>query len=107
MNRNSRESRVGAQRMEDTMEAENNRLHDQLRMQTGALKEIAIAIDDELQVHNKMLGSLQEDMLGADTLLGSTIGRLGKVTGLGSNKFMCYLIGFCVFVFIVLWYLVR
>lgn len=107
MSRNSRESRIGAQRMEDTLESENNRLQEQLRAQTAALKDVAISIDDELQHHKSLLNSLQDDMLGADTMLGQTMNRLGQVTGLGSSKIMCYLIGFCVFVFILLWYLVR
>eukprot|EP00037_Helgoeca_nana_P001171 m.25521 g.25521 ORF g.25521 m.25521 type:complete len:119 (+) comp11520_c0_seq1:1466-1822(+) len=97
----------GADTTEAFMEQENNSLHMQLLAQTKAMKEIAIDIGDEVKVHNSLLDGLQADMLSAEGLLGGTVNRLSKVTGLKSNSVLCYLVGFCVFVFILMWYMMK
>lgn len=41
-------------------------------------------------------------------LLGGSMNRLAKITGAkSSSTLMCYLVGFCVAVFILIWYLIR
>ena len=40
-------------------------------------------------------------------LLSGARSRLEKLTGSSGNSFMCYLVGFCVFVFCVIWYMAR
>ena len=55
------------------------------------------------------VASLQDEDMGlTGSLLGGSMARLGKITGAkSSSTVMCYLVGFCVVVFIVIWYLIR
>eukprot|EP00035_Acanthoeca_spectabilis_P022106 m.442037 g.442037 ORF g.442037 m.442037 type:complete len:112 (+) comp18741_c0_seq1:157-492(+) len=99
--------RGGGEMTEEFMEQENNAMHQQLLAQTRAMKEIAIDIGDEVKVHNSLLEGLQADIDSAQGLLGGTVNRLSKVTGLKSNSVLCYLVGFCVFVFILMWYMIS
>lgn len=47
------------------------------------------------------------DFEGLGGLLGGSMRRLSKLTASGGSKVMCYLIGFVVSVFFVIWYLIR
>eukprot|EP00038_Savillea_parva_P014317 m.10704 g.10704 ORF g.10704 m.10704 type:complete len:120 (+) comp2771_c0_seq1:302-661(+) len=97
----------GNEMTESFLEAENNSMHNELLAKTMAMKEIAIDIGDEVKVHNSLLDGLRDDMLSTEGLLGGTVNRLTKVTGLKSNSVLCYLVGFCVFVFILMWYMIK
>jgi len=89
------------------LQKENDAMHDQLFAQAKVMKELAIDIGEEVKVHNSILDGIRDDMLSAEGLLGGTVQKLTKVTGLKSHSVLCYLIGFCVFVFLLMWYMMR
>ena len=69
----------------------------------GRGAQTSIAIGDELSLQEGLMKGMNEDFFGAGGMLGGSMKRLQKLTGASSNSFMCYLIGFCVFVFLLIY----
>jgi blocked-early-in-transport protein 1 len=46
-------------------------------------------------------------MDGAGNLMGGTIKKLTDMMNAGGSKHMCYLVGFIVFVFMLIWYMLK
>lgn len=91
----------------DMYEEENEKLVDHLSGKVTALKDLSIDIGHEVRSQNKMLSEMDSDFDSTGGFLGSTMGRLTKMSKAGHNKFMCYLIIFALFVFFVLYYVIK
>ncbi|NP_001085146.1 Bet1 golgi vesicular membrane trafficking protein S homeolog [Xenopus laevis] len=88
-------------------EEENERLTENLKMKTSALKSLSIDIGNEVKYHNKMLGEMDSDFDSTGGLLGSTMGRL-KILSRGSQaKLLCYMMLFAFFVFFVIYWFIK
>jgi hypothetical protein len=61
----------------------------------------------EIQEHNALIDEIESGMSDASSMLARTMAKLKQVGEAGGMKQMLYLIGFVVFVFLVLYYMVR
>ncbi|CAF4591220.1 unnamed protein product [Rotaria socialis] len=70
---------------------------------------IAIDIDNEAKEHNRFLDSMRFDFDTARSFIGGSSRHLGNVmsSGKGDRRFMCYIIGGIVFIFVFLYYVIS
>lgn len=94
---------------ERLLESENNKLSDQLARKISTLKQISIDMKNDVDGDLKYLDNMGSD-LGSlvDRLLPGTSKRFSKMMDTrGNKKIMCYTIGFLVFGFVLLHYLLS
>lgn len=105
-NRNSSGTTSGT---EQIMEAENNRLADQLASKVSRLKMISLDVRDDVDDQNKYLDGVDSDFMSTTGLLGGTVTRFNNMVaaGRGNRKMMCYLIAFLVCLFLVLYFILN
>jgi len=99
------------QRIADTnrrlMEEQNNHKISDLEGQVARLKELTIDINAEVEGQNRLLGDMSGQMHGASDLLHQTLGKLGVMLNSGGTSHMIYLIGFIVFSFLVIYFIMT
>lgn len=88
--------------MQDVLEAENERLAEELKGKIGALKTLTIDIGNEVRYQDKMLNGMDDDMDRTGNLLKNTMTRVIRMGKGGHKSHMCYMV---VFVFVVLFLL--
>ncbi|KTG05893.1 hypothetical protein cypCar_00002571 [Cyprinus carpio] len=88
-------------------EEENEHLQEGLRAKVNALKHISVDIGNEIKYQNKMLGEMDSDFDSTGGLLGATIGRLKLISRGSQTKVYCYMLLFALFVFIVLYWVIK
>jgi len=88
-------------------EEENNRALEMLGDRVSLLKGVAKDIGIEVRDQNNMLDGMSNDYEGAGGLLGATVDKLGKMLATGGSKHMCYIILFVMFVFFLLYYVIK
>lgn len=87
------------------LEAENERLAEELKGKIGALKTLTIDIGNEVRYQDKMLNGMDDDMARTGNLLKNTMNRVIRMGKGGHKSHMCYMVAF-VFVVLFLLYLV-
>ncbi|MBN3298093.1 BET1 protein, partial [Amia calva] len=88
-------------------EEENEQLSEGLRDKVKALKHLSIDIGAEVKHQNNMITEMDSAFDSTGGLLGATMGRL-KVLSRGSQaRLFCYLLLFALFVFFVLYWVIR
>ncbi|KAM4688791.1 BET1 homolog [Discoglossus pictus] len=111
MDRGGMKHRDGAPRTEmsgySVYEEENERLAESLKMKATALKSLSIDIGTEVKYHNKLLGEMDSDFDSAGGFLGSTMGRLKKLSRGSQAKLFCYMMLFALFVFFVIYWFIK
>uniref|UniRef100_A0A7S2S2C5 t-SNARE coiled-coil homology domain-containing protein n=1 Tax=Rhizochromulina marina TaxID=1034831 RepID=A0A7S2S2C5_9STRA len=99
------------QRVADTnrrlMEQQNNGKISALEDQVSRLKELTIDINAEVEEQNRLLGDMGGEMSSASDLLQQTLGKLGVMLNSGGSSHMVYLIGFIVFSFLVIYFIMT
>ncbi|XP_016398358.1 BET1 homolog isoform X2 [Sinocyclocheilus rhinocerous] len=88
-------------------EEENENLREGLRTKVNSLKHLSIDIGNEVKYQNKMLGEMDSDFDSTGGLLGATIGRLKLISRGSQTKVYCYMLLFALFVFIVLYWVIK
>lgn len=88
-------------------EEENEQLQEGLRAKVSALKSLTIDIGTEVKYQNKMLDDMDSDFDSTGGLLGATIGRVKQLSRGSQSKLLCYMLLFCLFVFLVLYWFLR
>ncbi|XP_063042021.1 BET1 homolog [Engraulis encrasicolus] len=88
-------------------EEENEHLQEGLRAKVNALKHLSIDIGTEVKYQNKMLTDMDSDFDSTGGLLGSTMGRLKLLSRGSQTKLFCYLLLFALFVFTILYWVIR
>uniref|UniRef100_A0A672KAY1 Bet1 golgi vesicular membrane trafficking protein n=1 Tax=Sinocyclocheilus grahami TaxID=75366 RepID=A0A672KAY1_SINGR len=68
---------------------------------------LSIDIGNEVKYQNKMLGEMDSDFDSTGGLLGATIGRLKLISRGSQTKVYCYMLLFALFVFIVLYWVIK
>ncbi|KAH6940656.1 hypothetical protein HPB50_004075 [Hyalomma asiaticum] len=91
----------------DTVEEENSQLIDGLKSKISALKTVSIDIGHEVKYQNKMLNEMNTDFDAGEGILKSTMGRLVKMSRAGHNRYIFYLMMFSLFVFLVIYILMK
>eukprot|EP00048_Salpingoeca_helianthica_P022398 m.17996 g.17996 ORF g.17996 m.17996 type:complete len:116 (-) comp7261_c0_seq1:28-375(-) len=99
------DSRLAAERTEDMLENENNNMLLRLQGQVQALKSITIDINNEAKDQNRLLSDMDSDFTSTGGLLGGSMHRLRGLAASGQGRVMCYLVGFILFVFFLIYYL--
>lgn len=89
------------------MELENNQRWAELGEQVSLLKELSMDINSEVKSQNKLLDGMGMSFNSTSELFRSTIGKLGVMLSNPGSNHMYYLIGFVVFVFIVLYFMMT
>lgn len=87
------------------MELENNSRWEELGSQVSLLKELSMDINNEVKSQNRLLDGMGSTFGSTSELFKNTIGKLGMMLNTGGSNHMFYLIGFIVFIFILLYYL--
>mmetsp|Transcript_11450 Transcript_11450/g.13129 ORF Transcript_11450/g.13129 Transcript_11450/m.13129 type:complete len:148 (+) Transcript_11450:67-510(+) len=88
-------------------EEQNNAQIDSLGEKIGALKHFAVNIGAELETQNRQLDEMSGQMGGVGELMGGALKQLEVMLNTGGSKHMCYLIGFIVGLFLVLYMLLS
>ena len=82
-------------------------LEESLIPKISRLKQITITLNQDIKDSNKVLNALDTDFDKSKSFLELTIGRVGKLAKSGSWKLYLYLILFCLFVFTVLYLIIK
>ncbi|CAM9965253.1 unnamed protein product, partial [Sphacelaria rigidula] len=75
--------------------------------QVSRLKNLTIDIGQEVRSQNELIDGMEGQMFDAGGLLGGTLRRINTMMAKGGSRHMCYLVAFIVFVFIVIWYILK
>jgi blocked early in transport 1 len=78
-----------------------------LSNQVSLLKELTIDIGNEVNSQNRMLDGMSGSMMDASGLLGGTLKKIGVMMKRGGSRHMCYLVGFIVFAFMMIWWIMS
>uniref|UniRef100_A0A0K0EES6 t-SNARE coiled-coil homology domain-containing protein n=1 Tax=Strongyloides stercoralis TaxID=6248 RepID=A0A0K0EES6_STRER len=99
--------RNGGSKSDLFLEQQNNELTESLANKAKALKRITIAISDDVREQNRLLNDMDDDFLKSNSVLGITMKKLGIVSKSGGNKLLLYLVFFALFVFFVIYSLMK
>ncbi|CAD7081082.1 unnamed protein product [Hermetia illucens] len=92
----------------DALEEENERVADELKEKIGALKSLTIDIGNEVRYQDKMLRGIDDDMDRTGGFLSTTMSRVIRLgRGGGVHKHMCYMFLFVMFVFFLLYIVLK
>merc|ERR1719239_169263 len=94
---------MGHESLEDT----NQEMEGELKGKIGALKSLSINIGVEVREQNKMLGEMDDGFDNTASLFNNTIGKIVKLAKNKPHVYIYYLLAFCLFVFLVLWFCIR
>ncbi|KAG8187895.1 hypothetical protein JTE90_001658 [Oedothorax gibbosus] len=91
----------------DPVEDENEGLVDGLHTKITALKSLTIDIGHEVRTQNKMLNEMDDDFDSSSGFLSTTIGRVVKLSKAGHNRYILYLLLFSLFVFVIIYFILK
>ena len=89
------------------MEQQNDLRWMELGERVDLLKTLSQDINSEVKNQNSLLDTMGSSFTDVSSLFSSTIGKLGDMMGANSSHHMYYLIFFIVFVFLVLYMMMR
>ena len=85
----------------------DNEEEERLMNKTAKLKQITISLGAEIKDSNKYINGIDKDFENSKSFLQATIGRVGRLSKSGSCKLYFYLIMFSLFVFLVLYVVIK
>lgn len=89
------------------LEQQNNERIDLLSDQVARLKGLTIDIGNEVRDQNSLLDNMGDGFQNTKDLLAGSLQRIGTMLQTGGGKHMCYMVSFCVFVMIFLYWLMK
>jgi len=89
------------------LEQQNNERISMLSDQVAHLKGLTIEIGNEVREQNSLLDGMGDGFQNTKDLLQGSLRRIGTMLETGGAKHMCYMVGFCVFVMVFLWWLMK
>ncbi|XP_043194007.1 BET1 homolog [Amphibalanus amphitrite] len=89
------------------VEEENDLLESELKGKVSALKSLTIDIGHEVRYQNKMLNEMDDEFDSTGGLLGNSMKRVMRMARSGHNRYLFYLFLFSLFVFLVIWLIIR
>ena len=89
------------------VEDENDKMEEELSHKVKALKSLTIDIGEEVRQQNKELSGMNDDFDKGGGLLDATVNRLKRITRSGGHKHICYLMMFGLFIFFIIWMIVK
>mmetsp|Transcript_23633 Transcript_23633/g.24257 ORF Transcript_23633/g.24257 Transcript_23633/m.24257 type:complete len:131 (+) Transcript_23633:19-411(+) len=87
------------------IEQENDQRWLELGEQVSLLKALSEDINQEVKSQNSLLDSMGSNMTSASDLFSGTIQKLTSMIASNSSSHMYYLVGFVVFVFLVIYFM--
>mmetsp|Transcript_28808 Transcript_28808/g.56303 ORF Transcript_28808/g.56303 Transcript_28808/m.56303 type:complete len:120 (-) Transcript_28808:2386-2745(-) len=91
------------QHAEDTLEGQNEGMMGHLQGKIANLKNITIAIGDEVREQNRALDMMQGSMGNTDNILGATLGRMQVMYKSHGSMSIVYLSVFVVMTFLAVY----
>ncbi|XP_008544992.1 BET1 homolog isoform X2 [Microplitis mediator] len=89
------------------LEHENDQLEDDLSDKIHALKTLSIDIGTEVKYQDKILRDMDDDFERTSGSLTSSVARVIRMAKAGHNYYIIYLFLFAIFVFFVLWIVLK
>lgn len=89
------------------MEQQNNDRINQLSDQVALLKGLTIDIGNEVREQNSLLDQMGDGFASTGDLLAGSLRKIGTMLESGGAKHMCYMVGFIVAVFVLLYMLMK
>lgn len=89
------------------IEDENEQMTSELQHKISALKSLSIDIGNEVKYQDKLLRDVDDDMDRTGGFLGNTMNRVLRLSKGTHNYYICYLLLFSVFVFFVLYLVLK
>lgn len=97
----------GPSTMQEDLEHENERQAEELKHKIGALKSLTIDIGNEVRYQDKLIRGIDDDMDRTGGFLGNTMSKVLRLRKHGGNKHMCYMFLFVLFVFFLLYFIIK
>jgi len=94
-------------RSDTALEGENDQLTDELKDKIHSLKTLSIDIGNEVKDHNHFLSGMDDDFDNAGGFLGKAMKGVKRLSKGSQNYITIYLFFFALFVFFVLWMLLK
>jgi len=89
----------------DLMEAQNDKHWEQLGEQVDLLKKLSLDINGEVKSQNSLLDGMGGTFGGTIDMFRNTAAKIGAQINTPGSKHMYYLVGFVVFVFLLIYFL--
>ncbi|CAF0999846.1 unnamed protein product [Adineta steineri] len=89
------------------IEEQNEQRTELLNSKVNQLKHLAVQIGDETKLQNKYLQELHDNMDNTGSLLGQARRRVLNLARSGGWKIYLYLLLFALFVFLVIYFLIK
>jgi blocked early in transport 1 len=89
------------------LEQQNNERINDLADHVARLKGLTIDIGNEVREQNSLLDNMGDGFENTRDMLQGSLRRIGTMLEQGGAKHMCYMVAFCVFVMIFLWWLMS
>jgi blocked early in transport 1 len=89
------------------LEQQNNERINDLADHVARLKGLTIDIGNEVREQNSLLDNMGDGFQNTRDLLQGSLRRIGTMLEQGGAKHMCYMVAFCVFVMVFLWWLMS
>jgi t-SNARE complex subunit (syntaxin) len=99
----------GASQAQDEalLERHNDEKLEELSRTVAGIKGVSYDIEGGIQESNTILDQLSGQMDDVQAMLGGAMDRIKTLSHTSSTKTMCMLVAFAVFIFVLLYYLVR
>jgi blocked-early-in-transport protein 1 len=91
----------------ETLEESNQQQEGELKGKIGALKSLSINIGVEVREQNRLLNEMDDGFDSTASMFSNTIGKLSRLVKNRPRFYIYYLLFFCLFVFLVLWFYIR
>ena len=89
------------------LEQQNNERISELSEHVSRLKGLTIDIGNEVREQNSLLDNMGDGFQNTRDLLLGSLRRIGNMLERGGAKHMCYMVAFCVFIMLFLWWLMS
>lgn len=89
------------------VEEENDRMTTELKDKIHVLKSLSIDIGNEVKYQDRLLRDVDDDLERTGGFLGNTMNRVLRLSRGSHNYYICYLFAFSVFVFFVLYLVLK
>ena len=86
------------------LEEQNEQKERNLKEKVSQLKDITIKIQMEVMDQRPLLNNMEDRFNNISSTIANTIGKVGRLMKSRSNEHIHYLLLFCLFVFLVIWF---
>jgi len=92
---------------EELLERQNERKIEELTKSVKNIKKISEDIESGIQESNQLLDTLDNELFSVQGILKATTKKLDQISKQSGSRHMCYLFLFVIFVFVLLYFMIR